>query len=313
MKSIVFLQNRNFYGNKLIHIPLLYALKKNLKSRKIVVFSPYESGKLFAKIGLASDVEFYSHGLLTMMQKLRRLKPDLVLSLRPSSQWLDIAIGFSGANERLGFETQLSKRLFTHTVPRDVSIYRAVDFMRLLEPIGVPQKLGTYFYDQREHAERLLPKDRDWYCLIPGGGAGAFKRWSIQRFLELCVLIRRENKQASFVFILGDKEKEYVDLIKASLHTEEVIILFKEKIANLSEVFAASRATVANDCGPAQIAQMMKVPYVGLFSNQDGKADELIAEWFLPHKRASAVVSDRSHDINSIPAEKVFDVLKGIH
>jgi ADP-heptose:LPS heptosyltransferase len=312
MKSVVFLQNRNFYGNKLIHIPLLYALKKKLKSSETIVFSPYESGMLFSKIGLASSVQFYSPGLLHMKRKLKQLKPDLVLSLRPSSQWLDMAVGLCGAKKRLGFRTTLSKFLFTHTVPRDFSLYRALDFMRLLEPIGVKDKLGSFFYRQREQATLRLPEGRDWYCLIPGGGTGVFKRWSIERFLELCRLIRQENLRASFLFILGDKEKEYVKPIKTSPDASDAIILFKEKIANLSEAFSSSKATIANDCGPAQIAQMMKVPYVGLFSNHEGRADEWIAEWFLPHEQATAIVSEDSKDINSISADNVHKALKRI-
>ena len=305
MKSIVFLQKRDFLGNRLIHIPFLYALKRAYADNEIIVFSPFGSVKFFKDLGLASEVHIYSYGLIRMVRRLSRLKPDLIISLRPRSEWLCLAIGFSRAKVRISFSTPITRGLFTHTVKSDYSIYRALNFLRLLELIGISGKTEKFFLELAERGTLNLPEEPDYFCLIPGGGAGEFKRWGIKNYLRLCEKLKRDYKNAHFIFLLGDSEKDYVDKIQSSSIAKHTIILWNESIGNLARVIGSSKVTIANDTGAAQIAQMMKVPYVGIFSNHDGKARTRIGEWFFKRENAVAVTTEDTKDIKAIPVKRI--------
>lgn len=305
MKSVVFLQNRDFFGARLIHLPLLNALKGTYSDNEIIVFSPFESSHFFREMGLASEVVVYSYGLLRMRRKLKRLRPDLIVSLRPGSEWLNLSIGLSGAKQRLSFRTVTTQILFTHTVARDISIYRAQAFLKVLELIGISSKPGTFFWEQSKQGTILLPDERNTFCMIPGGGSGKFKRWGIKNFLGLCERLKKRYESAAFIFIIGEAEKHYVEEIHSASIAKDSKILFNEMIANCARAIAACKVTIANDCGPAQIAQMMNVPYVGIFSNYDGKAKGRIAEWFFQHENAQAVTTEDVEDIKSIPVGRI--------
>ncbi len=305
MKSVVFVQNRDFFGARLVHVPLLYALKGAYIDNEIIVFSPFESSHFFREMGLASEVVVYSYGLLRMRRTLKRLRPDVIVSLRPGSEWLNLAIGLSGAKQRLSFRTMTTRMLFTHTVKRDISVYRAQAFLKLLELVGISSKPGTVFWEQSKRGAILLPDERNTFCLIPGGGSGKFKRWGIQNFLELCERLKERYQTAAFIFILGEAEKHYMKEIQSASIAKDSKVLFNETVANCARAIAGSRVTIANDCGPAQIAQMMNVPYVGIFSNYDGKAKGRIAEWFFQHERAQAVTTEDVKDIKAIPVGRI--------
>ena len=305
MKSVVFLQKRDFLGNRLIHLPLLYALKHAYVDNEIIVFSPFESVKFFKDAGLASEVHVYSYGLIRMVRQLRRLNPDLIVSLRPRSEWLCLAIGLSGAKVRVSFSTPVTRGLFTHTMKSDYSIYRALNFLKLLELIGIFAKPEEFFLEQAKHGTLDLTEGPNYICLIPGGGAGEFKRWGIRNYLGLCKKLKGGFKNAGFIFLLGDAEKDYVEKIQSSSIAEHTVILQNDSIANLARAISSSKVTIANDTGPAQIAQMMKMPYVGIFSNHDGKARTRIGEWFFKRENAVAVTSGEKKDIKTIPVERI--------
>lgn len=305
MKSVVFLQKRDFLGNRLIHLPLLYALKNAHPDNEIIVFSPFDSVKFFKDLGLAREVHVYSYGLIRMARWLRRLKPDLIVSLRPRSEWLCLAIGLSGAKVRVSFRTVITRMLFTHTVQSDYFIYRALNFLKLLELIGISAQTETFFQELAKQGTVDLPEGPDYFCLIPGGGAGEFKRWGIRNYLRLCKILKGNYKNASFIFLLGDEEKDYVEEIQSSSIARHALILQNESISNLAQAIGSSKTTIANDTGAAQIAQMMKIPYVGIFSNHDGKAPARIGEWFYKRENALAVTTEDTKDIKTIPGERI--------
>jgi ADP-heptose:LPS heptosyltransferase len=310
MKSVVFLQKRDFFGNRLIHLPLLYALKRAYADNEVIVFSPYESGGFFKDMGLASEVHVYSYGLIRMVRRLKMLKPDWIISLRPRSEWLCFAIGLSGAKARLGYNTTLTRLLFTDTVKCDYSIYRALNFLRILELIGISAKTETFFWELVKQGMVDLPEGHDYFCLIPGGGSGEFKRWGIRNFLDLCEKLKEYSENAAFIFIMGDAEKDYVEKIQSASIAKDSLILQDESMANIARAISSSKVTIANDTGPAQIAQMMKVPYVGIFSNHDGKAHNRIAEWFYKREDALAVTTEKFKDIKEIPVERIESAVR---
>jgi hypothetical protein len=78
-------------------------------------------------------------------------------------------------------------------------------------------------------------------------------------------------------------------------------------LAAIASAVLASRVTIANDCGPSHVAQMLGRPYVGLFANDRGQAEQLVREWFFPRPAASWLSPPVGTDINQISPDTVYE------
>lgn len=309
MKIVVFIQNRDFFGTRLLHLPFLDALARQGRHHQVIVFSPYAAGMFYADIGLVQQVCIYRPGVARMWQSLRRIRPDIIISLRPASLWLNVAIALSRAPVRVGYAALGSQALFTATVARNTKIYRALNYRNLFVLAGVEVKLETYFNEQACLSPQQLPMDKTLFCLMPGGGAGDFKRWGIDNFIALCERLVDKFTGAGFIFILGPDERDCVGRIQQSSVGPMSIVLLNETIPVCAHAVANCRAAIANDCGPVHIAQMMEMPLVEIFSDHDGHAAERIREWFYPRQNAVAVTGEPRQDIKRITVDRVMHAL----
>jgi len=301
MRIALFVQNRDFFSTRLIQLPLLDALRGAAADTRLVVYAPYRSTGLFRVGGLADEVRHYRHGIFRLRAELRRENYDLIVSLRPQSAWLNLAIGSSGAARRAGYRGPLAGPLFTHLQARDSGIYRATSYLRLAEALGLGGSLDGVFLRlaASAEAERGVLPNALRYCLMPGGGES--RRWGMANFLALAAWLAREEPAARFDWVLGDDERDYPALIGASPLAARSRLLYKAGIGEVAQSALASRAVVANDCGPAHIAQMLARPTVMIFSDHDRDAATRSAEWFNPQPRARLLCSAPGADIKSVP------------
>lgn len=312
MKTVVYVMKRDFFGTQLLHLPFLDGLNKAYRGNELIVFSSYARGFFFRDIGLAKQVLVYERGIAQMVRMLRRIKPKIIVSLRPESDRLNIAIALSGANVRVGYTSPATRLLLTSTVPRNKRIYRALNYSKLFSLVGVNVRLDSYFREQAQLATLAAPSGRELFCMMPGGGAGEFKRWGISNFIRLCGGISKRVRNATFIFVLGPDEQEHVARIQAASIGTRSVILLNESVATCARAVEISRATVANDCGPAHIAQMMQAPLVMIFSNYDGLVDERTSEWFYPRKNARVVAGEPFKDIKTVPVERIAVALEEV-
>ena len=97
--------------------------------------------------------------------------------------------------------------------------------------------------------------------MIPGGGSGPFKRWSIAHYIRLADLLKTSiGRGTQFSFVLGPDEAAELELIN-SLRRPEFRIEYCRTIPELSALMLRARLIVANDCGPSHIAQGVGVPW----------------------------------------------------
>lgn len=108
---------------------------------------------------------------------------------------------------------------------------------------------------------------------MPGGGAGAFKRWDIRHYVALTDRLKLElGADICFSFVLGpDETQEYAYL--QSLQRPDFRFLMQGSLAEIAYVSLHARLVVANDCGPSHVAQSACVPLVGVFYRPN-------PEWF---------------------------------
>lgn len=302
MRTAVFVQNYNFFGSRLMHLPLADALKRSEGGAELFLFVPYQEA-WFAEQGVADAVFHYGPGISRMVRRLRRLRVQRVVSLRPSSLWLNLAIGLSGAPQRIGYGSACNA-LFTATVGRDRGTYRPFNYLQVLHPLGIRARPDNYFRRLADTPSARRPHPA--FCLMPGGGAGAFKRWGLVRFIELTRRLRRRYPGAAFHIVLGEQERDYQRVLETTDECADWTVLFNANVAQCASIVAASDVTIANDCGPCHIAQMMAVPYVGLFSNHDGAVAARIAEWFHPHARSLALASAPGLALQTLSIERVL-------
>lgn len=307
----LFMQNRDFFGAVLQHIPLLHSLRTRFPKATINLFTPVAQAQCLVDGGLADRLVLFHQTTIGLAATLRKARPDVVISLRPTSTWITCSARLSGAPVRLGYDGPLSGLLLSHSRPRDRSIYRAENYQRLLAEFIDPEPLSAAFVRMADQAPESTP-ERPFYCLIPGGGTGAFKRWPIGSFLKLCEQLRAEWPASRFVFLLGDKERGYAPQIAASSVADVTDVRINAPIGLIARLSRSSDCVIANDCGPCHIAQMVGAPYVGLFSNHDGDVQNVVAEWFLPRANAAWVAGNPGEDIASLSVENAHAAVRSV-
>jgi ADP-heptose:LPS heptosyltransferase len=107
-------------------------------------------------------------------------------------------------------------------------------------------------------------------------------------------------------------EENFIAEIERRLPIESRAILFKGKLEDMIKVITHSRLTVANDCGPAHLAQMVGVPFASVWGNLDNNAQKRIAEWFYTRPHSTYIVAGTNESIKSISPESVYAATQAI-
>lgn len=308
MRTIaVFVENRPFFGALLVHIPLLHALRARHPGARIVLLAPFEQASLLVKLGCADEVVPYARGSFDVFRKVRHLAPDAIVQLRPASRGLDFAAGLQRAPERLGFDSFLGRRLYTRAVFHDTSIYRPRKYLTLLESreAALAAPLGDWFRAEIARTGAAAAGGRDTLAILPGGGAGDFKRWGLASFLALATRLAAREPALSFAWVLGPQETELAGAVRSSPLAPRSRYVVDRPVAELAALAFAARGAVGNDCGPGHVFQMCGCPFTSVLSDEDGKVADRLAEWIDGPNRARAVVSARGAAIASVPVERV--------
>jgi ADP-heptose:LPS heptosyltransferase len=219
------------------------------------------------------------------LRLVRGLAADVVLTLRRTSIFITLLVGISGARVRLGFDTVLARLLLSSVAPRDLTIYKALNYLQLVEPLGVTPALSAYLEEAARAVPATIDPGEENVCLMPGG-ASPFKLWGIENFLALAASIRAARPGTRFVFVLGPGERVLRAQIDASPLAAVTTVLDTPSLGAIAQAVLASRVTIANDCGPSHVAQLLGRPYVCVFANHRGQAREIVGQWFFPRPGA---------------------------
>ncbi len=277
----VFVENRPFFGALLVHVPLLHALRLRAPGARLVLYAPFPQARLLAGIGAADEAVVCAGRFAGPLSRLRRDRPDEVLVLRPASRGLDLAVALAGAPVRAGFDSWLARLLYTRRALHDTAVYRPRKYLALERGAAASHApLDAWF---RAHA---APADaggagvaRDTLAVLPGGGAGDFKRWAPGHFLALCARLAAEEPSLRFTWVLGPQEAEWRERLAASPVAGRSSVLFDRPVAELAAAAFAARAAVGNDCGPGHVFQMCGCPFACVMGDHDRRGSTRAAEW----------------------------------
>ncbi len=332
LRIAVFVPNKPFLGARIVQIPFFVALRRRFPGAEIRLYSPVPEARDFADWGLADSWRGYDLGRATRWLRLvadvRRWRPDRVFNLRRKSFACSFAAAFAPGESR-GYREGLLSRLLDEVRAYDSSIYLAARYVSLLEPDvrdGRDTASTPLFREwlagctdalhDPAPAAAMQPSAGAPVLLLPGAG-DVSKKWPLANFLEIAGPIA-EGAQAPVVLLLGPAEEaERGRLLSGALvasadrrpllpagalgNTVPVEIADSPSFAETCMLAAASRLTVANDCGPSHLAQLAGGRFLGLYSAERST----LPDWFLDKENSELLVAAPGRGLDSIPVAAV--------
>lgn len=296
MKNIVIaLKGRRNFGDLVCYLPLIMKLKAQNSGCKVTILGHFPQCKLLCFPGAAD--EFIDYSTITTLQLIKLVKGNF-----------DFFINFNSSSFKmkcLGFLFFKNKEKVSIKLEEIKNTYTAY---KVLSAIGWEEKDTTIISNLSSNKT----KDSSYLSLLPGGGgttgSGTFKRWDLKNFISTAeCIIEKDRGFSKVVFILGNNEKEYLDLIPEEINGIPVSIALNYSIPDLIDVAINSRLAISNDCGPSHIFHMLEKNMVTLFgvSNKNNSPYDVIKSWYLERENAcSLVVPYNRRDINAISTDK---------
>lgn len=309
MKSIViFMQNRDFFGAKLVHIPLLHAIRKTYPKAHITLFTPYQANEMFRELGLADSLFTYGLSAFTVIRGLWKAKPDLILNIRPESGAISFALPFSRSARKISFDLDVAKRVHHDVVASSTSTYRALNYLRLLKPLNIEAQTEDFFRERWgfEHKpDAAHPK----ILLVVGAGTSEMKRWGIDNFLTLAEHLIRERPNLKIGFVWGEVERPYAAAIQdfeRRFRSHIVELTPNSPPKEIVEQLKTTSLVIGCDAGPTHLAQLCHVPFLSIVTDENHQGKIVSAEWNRMDDRTDVILGAPGGDIKDIPVPKVL-------
>ncbi len=308
-KATVFIRSMPFWGTQLVSYPVLYQMRQLWPKCEITVVGTDPLHKYYETLPW---VQRYvnAQGFAELLKGVSS-DTDLMLALHFASERYG-AVGILRQPEyRLGFSNaRLTDFIWSHRHKKDWSEYMALSNMRLLgelSPFDPETAAKNCIAALAVAPSKELPSGL--VMMIPGGGAGPYKRWPLESFLALCDVLKGQlSPDMSFGFVLGPDESAEAAVLK-SLARSDVLIFENRPLGELCRLMSGARLVVTNDCGPSHLAQLACVPYVTVLHEPN-------PEWFWDRSYARYVTPrDASLEIRRVEVDDVAhacaDVLGG--
>lgn len=220
------------------------------------VFAPYRSLNDYAK-------------------KLRRLRFDAALILRPDHWWGALLAYRAAIPLRLGTAYPETAPFLTLALPPTPDRHEVAHNLDLVAPLAggsyPKHDLGLAFYlndTDRAYAQRLLGHASGyWIAIHPGAGAPV-KRWRPEAWAQVGDALARETG-AQIVLTGSSSEIALCQAIAASMHTSPVVLAGQTSLGELAAVYAHCRLVLGPDSGPLHLAVALGVPTIHLYGPAD--------------------------------------------
>jgi len=288
MNISIFLQNRPHFGTTIIHVPLIYSLQSYYPQANIFLFSKNESTNMLTEILNIKNV-FVNTNRFVEIYQYTKINSDITISLRKNSSFLSLMISLLNRKEKYGLNNKITSLFFTKTSQYQDIQYRACNFLNLL-----PKKIPKQYF--------TLPK-KNHLTIIPAGEY-LFKHWKIENYLELADMLHVRYPEYHIFFLLGQREKKYIPIINNHSSTYKTYLSLD--LPSLINIIQSSQLVIANDCGPAHIAQISDVANLILYSNQKSSAIATAGEWFRKKANSSYIIGENLKSIDSISVKEVY-------
>jgi ADP-heptose:LPS heptosyltransferase len=309
----VFVPHRAQFGNITTQIPLLCAIRKEIEDANITIYTKAKSSQMLVCNGLADKVINYKGwSILKIVSSINSNRFDKVFNIYSGSERVHAALVLAKTKEKYAFSNSklLSKSgLYSkHVFTQKGKQYIAKNNLNLANAV-----FGTN-YDTTiiGMLGSGTTTTKSSLTLVPGGGAGAFKVWPIEKYCEAAKdIYRKSDKIDKINVILGPQESPKVAIVEALLQGVPYEIKLSPSISELVDIANESALTLSNDCGPCHIFQMMKVPMVMIWGWDTRAASPtapyyVLPDWYHSTNNSWCVFPDEENkSIQSISAERV--------
>ena len=306
---VVFIRSMQFLGTQIVSYPLLYQIKQFWPDCHLRVVAQDNVGKHYLSLPWVD--EFVQADRFGEVYHAMHHTDDLLIVLHFASDKYGAAAILKRPKYRLGFKNKrITDFVWTHAYRKDFAEYMGLGNLNLLAALKSfdPARAAHDCVAAIAAQCSANPPETADIVMMPGGGAGDYKRWPVEAFVQLADLLKPSLRPgASFCFVLGpDESKEYEWLL--SLGRDNFKFLMTRPIPEIASVVLQAQLIIANDCGPSHLAQFSGVPYVGVFH-------ELNREWFWARENSVDVLpADGSTEIKHVRAADVLTAcLKVLH
>ncbi|WP_271271600.1 glycosyltransferase family 9 protein [Aliamphritea hakodatensis] len=271
MKNVaVFVPNRDQFGNITTQIPMLYALQKQHPEVYITVYTRSGNSQVLVDAGVADDlINYQGWNFLKVLKSLNRGGYDAVFNVYSGSERIHLAVLASRVPDKYAFsDSGLIHKLSLYTQHMLVDKGQQYIAINNLELANVA--LGTDFDTTIiKELGRGVSGEKTCLTLVPGGGAGAFKVWPVEKYCEAAKQIFDDADNIRRIgVVLGPQEAQKAGQIGELLAGYPYDIIVSPPVRELIDLANVSALTLSNDCGPCHIFQMMKVPMIMIWGWQ---------------------------------------------
>lgn len=314
-KTICVLRNRWHFGAQILTIPALFYIKKNSAIKnpiEISIISKQDTNWFYSQFNWIDNF-FIQGGFFSDLKLI--YKSEKLVSFQPSSyRYLFLSL-LARIDENFGFsKKRFLNRLWKKSIEFNPSVYRGLHYLQLasvedgIDNTELMNHLRLPFIKIASTSDLIINScnqdDTLNVCIMPGGGAGEFKKWGVKNFFESAKLLAfSKNKSVVLHWLVGPdeiEEKKSIDFLvnNSTLINEKLSVtsfLYTDlKIKDIAALVSQVDITIANDCGPAHVAQCMQQGFIGIF-------DQTKPEWFLVHTASKCVVPNKENTDEKYP------------
>lgn len=205
---------------------------------------------------------------LSIISKVRRRHYDLVIDLFANPRTAVITL-LSGARHRIGFPFKWRRIAYNIIVtPRSGEVHNVQFNLDAIRRLGFKVdsvKPGFYLDEESlRFGETFLEENglqpNEFFAINIGGG-WSIKRWPVDKFIDLCGMIRERLRRRVVVLYGPSEEKEASRISRASGE----VFAPRTSLKEMGGILRLSRALVTNDSGPMHIAAALDVPTLAIF------------------------------------------------
>lgn len=309
MRVAVFVPSRPHFGNILTQLPFLCAIQKEYPDAEIELWSKFEQSKVLLSVNISKTlINYKKFSFYRLINELNKKRYDIIYNLYSGSDRVHAAIGLSNTKVTFGHS---NKKIHKYCYKQHICINREFQYIANSH-LGLLNSIKNTNYTPdiiRSLAIKPDDKNKTELTLLPGGGAGEYKRWHLNHYLAASELIAEDNPDLTCInWILGPDETHYKESIPNKIANIPVNIHNSPNIFQLIAIADSSILSIANDCGPTHIFQMLMVPLITLWGWKDKNTSPYytMAEWFNSYESSWAIVPNEADKcINSISVDKV--------
>jgi len=255
-------------GDAVLLIPALRMLKRSFPDSKVDMLCEKRNAGILEFAEMIDNIYLYDRGL-DLMHCLRT-RFDIVIDTEQWHRLSAVIARLTGAETRIGFDTNERRKLFTHRIAYSHDDYEADSFMRLLNPLlrdkphfDPASPFGLVDWEPSEQLE-FSDLIKDSFITIFPGASVPERRWGGEKFGRVA---KELYLKGYGIVILGSRaEKEDAQEIKV-IAPECIDLTGKTSLRDVTYILKKSELLITADSGLMHIAYAAGTPTVSLFGS----------------------------------------------